>query len=465
MNEYIFLDGVKKTTIYAPMLEWEWVHYLFFGCSDQEFKTVLYSLPHEAFAQEDIASLIKRAQRLFFEEPGLICNAQNFQNLVRKHKEYNTFGDAPDGGPDMQKFVDSIGNAGIYIEKVGYAKVRSQIAEYALKRELVYRAQTLFNAIEKGSSVAEIEKTLKERGVPLAIERRANPNFQKLYGYATAKIGENETTLNEQLLQTLKSLEEPKQQTFVQIGAWDKLIGGLYNKEFYLVHGPSGVTKTGFIVNMAFNMAKQNKPVIIFSHEEDPQRIIWRILSRMTGIPFSRIKNRQLGAEDWSALTAMSYELSQLDLEIIDGSGYSPTQIMEKCQEYKKKKGIIGGIFIDSFAFIDWGNGEIYQRANAGGQFFKLLAHDMECPVVAICHNSTKGSRESGPSKYNVEGGEGLTRPAWVCVELRLDEKDPGFGSDAHVMAYVTKNRDGPTNQAFRLIYTAGDCTFRGRDS
>jgi replicative DNA helicase len=183
------------------------------------------------------------------------------------------------------------------------------------------------------------------------------------------------------------------------------------------------------------------------------------------------IKTRNLNNVQWELISRAIKKIGATGINILGGDGMSNEKIKDEARKLKDK-GKLDAIFIDSFAFVDFGTPNIYERAVEGGLFFKGLAKDLDVPVVAICHNSTTGSREKSASKYNVEGGEGLTRPCWVSLELRPSDEDPEalyFEAQPHgtasfyVNAFITKNRDGPAGQFLKLKWDAGACRYGRR--
>lgn len=459
MSDYVHIQ-IKAASLYAPHLEWEWLYYLLFACPDEHLEETVNSLTVQVFSEEIVRTFIDRAQKLF-KNPDVPKTRTSVQQLLKKQFEASTASELP--SPRLADTLAMLEQNGSYISLVGPKKLQSQLAQFALKRNILNQSEALLGMLEKGGSIEEVVQDIKKRRGALSFSfSEADEATRSLYLRATAAVWSQSEPLKNQIANTLKNIENPNKQIPSGIAPWDRAIGGFFKKEFYLIHGPSGVTKTGFIVNMAYNMAKQGKKAIIFTHEESVDRIIWRVLSRMTGISYSAIKKGELNEREWVEMAKASDELSKLPLEIVDGNGWTNNQIKDRCNELKSREEI-GGIFIDSFAFINWGPLDIYQRAATAGQFFKMLAYEMDAPVIAICHNSTRGSREDGPTKYNVEGGEGLTRPAWVCVELRLDDKNAGFGTYAYVNAFITKNRDGPPNQVMKLTWDASQCVFMER--
>ena len=84
----------------------------------------------------------------------------------------------------------------------------------------------------------------------------------------------------------------------------DYKIGGLEPTQLIVIARPS-VGKTGFALQMMLNIAKQGYKTSLFSLETTGVRILERMLSTLTGIELTRIKEKvDLSANDLTKLTS-----------------------------------------------------------------------------------------------------------------------------------------------------------------
>lgn len=444
---------VDTKSLYAPIYEWEVLWYALFQCTEEQLPAFIAGLDLDLFTDRVVEPLFRRAKKL-------LAKTDTFTQVemlawVRDGEE----------GLNVNDVIALLESHGSLIRTLGIDRLMAMLAQYSVRRKAVFGVEQMLRGFDQGQSLGE-QQVAMGVNVSALLQGEGSKDLLRM---ATGAVTTTPLTLQERMVDAMTKLQSPDRMMSVDIPAWDRMIGGLFPREYYVVHGPSGVTKTGLLVNLAYNIARGGRPAIYFTCEETDERIIWRLWSRETGIPFSKIKKRDLSPDDWGKIHDASSRIAETPFEVVDASGWTSRQIRDYCE----KNGPYAAIFIDSFAFVGWGVQQIYEKADVGGKFFKSLAHDLDAAVVAICHNSTTGSRgttfkgehkESHPTMFNVEGGEGLTRPAWVCLELRLDEEEvstvPGL---TNVRAYLTKNRDGPPKQYMALQWDALSCTYTER--
>lgn len=428
-----------------PSMEWEVLWHILFNLPPDQLPAFISSLDIDLFSDRIVKSVVARCQKLFKNSSTITTS--DVMAFMRE--------DVDNGSLSVKDVYAMAESYGSVVRLLGVNVILAQLAQYAVRRKAVMAVQDLFKGFENGKTLAEQKA---EKGID-PFYMMTNERDRNIYRMATGKGITEKVDSRQQLIDGMRNLQNPDRKIDSGIDPWDRQVGGLFPGEYYIIHGPSGVTKTGLMVNMAYNAAKQDKRAVYFTLEENVDRIHWRLWSRETGIPMSTIKKRDLNDKDWGAIHDASLRLSELPLEVVDAQGWTPQQIREYCE----KNGPYAVVCIDSFAFVNWGIPNIYERAKFAGEWHKALAHDLDLALITICHNSTQGSREDMPTKFNVEGGEGLTRPAWVCVELRLDEEQPNTPGIAYVKGFLTKNRDGPPKQYMPLQWDALCCTYSER--
>lgn len=126
----------------------------------------------------------------------------------------------------------------------------------------------------------------------------------------------------------------------------------------YIVGRPSNY-KTGTALNLAQNAAEKGTPTALFSNEMKVNDVYRRILSRITGIPMSKLKKpKELLEEDWLLLDEAITKVESWPLYVIDSAMLNIGQI-DSMVGYLKGKYGIELFFQDYFQLIRTRKGNI----------------------------------------------------------------------------------------------------------
>ena len=125
----------------------------------------------------------------------------------------------------------------------------------------------------------------------------------------------------------------------------DYKIGGLEPTQLIVIAARPSVGKTGFALQMMLNIAKQGYKTSLFSLETTGVRILERMLSTLTGIELTRIKEKvDLSANDLTKLTSAASEILKLDIDIHKQSNITTQEIRRQAMKNKDRQQVI---FID----------------------------------------------------------------------------------------------------------------------
>lgn len=176
----------------------------------------------------------------------------------------------------------------------------------------------------------------------------------------------------------------------------DDLTGGWQKSDLIILAARPSVGKTAFALNLAYNAATspiKKTAVAVFSLEMGRGQLVKRLMSRVSGVPFKKIKNPvTLEMVEVEGVYRLSGELGDVQIYIDDTPGITVAQVKAKCRRLKKK--LTKRTDIDDFMIIiDYmqlmGSGNNYkgnreQEISSISRELKAVAKELDVPVLAL---------------------------------------------------------------------------------
>jgi replicative DNA helicase len=238
----------------------------------------------------------------------------------------------------------------------------------------------------------------------------------------------------------------------------NKKLNGYQDTDLIILGGRPGSGKTAFTLNEVLECGLNNIPCIFFSLEMGEKQIIARMLSIISGIDNTKIRDYNLSPSEMIYLKECSDLLASLPIIIDDSSGLSPIEMKIKCSKLKREKGI-KMIFVDYLQLMKVKNKKIgnrEQEISEISQSLKNLAKDLNVPVLALSQLSrnveSRGSskrpllsdlRDSGSIEQDADIVMFIYRPEYYKID-EWDDDDSGPTTDQAEID-VAKYRHGET--------------------
>ncbi|MCG8541512.1 MAG: replicative DNA helicase [Clostridia bacterium] len=271
-------------------------------------------------------------------------------------------------------YLSDLSTSGILTSNAKYyAKI---VAEKALLRRLIKASSEI---IEKGYDAEEADMLLD-----LAEKNIFNisQNINK----------EGFSPIKEILLETFDRIEELYSSKggitglstgFVDL---DRKTSGLQKSDLILIAGRPAMGKTAFSINICQNVAiRSNASVAIFSLEMSKDQLVQRMLSAESHIEIQKIRNGQLNEDEWPKLANAMGPLAQARIFIDDTPGINVMDMKAKCRRLKMEHGL-DLVMIDYLQLMDSHikSDSRQQEISAISRALKILAREMDCPVIAL---------------------------------------------------------------------------------
>lgn len=167
----------------------------------------------------------------------------------------------------------------------------------------------------------------------------------------------------------------------------DKMTRGLQKSNLIIVAARPAMGKSAFALNIALNAAKKsNASVLIFNLEMSKGEIGNRLLAMEANVEMERIlEGKTLTQEDWGAIGEATNRMGKMNIAIDDTPNISILEMKNKCRRMKAEHGL-DLVVLDYLQLMDSGT-KVENRQQEISKFsrsLKLLAKEMECPVIVL---------------------------------------------------------------------------------
>lgn len=197
------------------------------------------------------------------------------------------------------------------------------------------------------------------------------------------------------VLEEIRSLQNTKGVTGIKTGfrALDKMTNGLQRGDLIILAARPAMGKSAFALNIANEVAKRNPGcVAVFSLEMPSDSLMKRLISSESLVKSEKLRSGDVDNEEMSKLYEAGNRLSERYIFIDDTSSIRVSQIFSKCRKLQSEYNSLSLIVIDYLQLIS-GSGRSDSRQQEVSEIsrnLKILAKEMDCPVIALSQLSRK---------------------------------------------------------------------------
>ncbi|MEJ2529797.1 MAG: DnaB-like helicase C-terminal domain-containing protein [Gammaproteobacteria bacterium] len=160
-------------------------------------------------------------------------------------------------------------------------------------------------------------------------------------------------------IETLFQQDDPITGLSSGFSDFDEMTSGLQPADLIIVAGRPSMGKTTFAMNIAENVAINNKvPVAVFSMEMPGDSLAMRMMSSLGRIDQHRVRTGKLEEDEWPRLTSAVSILAEAPLFIDDTAALTPTEIRAKARRMKREHGDLGMIIASDVVLALSNSGE-----------------------------------------------------------------------------------------------------------
>ncbi len=239
----------------------------------------------------------------------------------------------------------------------------------------------------------------------------------------------------EGFMQFVDRMENPK--SHIKTG-FSKLDSFTYldKGDYIVIGGRPSSGKTALTLQMMVNMAKTYE-VAYFSLETNPDKIFDRVLSTYTHTPLSKIKQYQIGEDDWFPITICYDDFSKLRFTVVPAAGYTVDMIRAKAMQLQADI-----IFIDYLSLIQGPGKSLYEKVTGISMGLHILAQQHGITVIALSQLNRDGKNAPDMTSLR-ESGQIEQDADWILLLHNVDPDTPSSDRDL----IIAKNKEGRTGK------------------
>ena len=330
--------------------------------------------------------------------------------------------------------VPSTANAG------EYAKI---VSEKAMLRRLITAAEDI---------------TIKGYDDKMAAEELLDYAEGDIFRIAQKRQRNDYAKIQDVLMKNLRIIDQAVQNKGQVIGLptgfkqLDEKTSGLQPSDLIIVAARPGMGKTAFALNIAQQSAvKAGASVLIFSLEMSQEQLGQRLIAMQARVESEKLKKGTLDLKDWDRINFALNELNNTKIVIDDTPGFSIMEMTNKCRRLKAEQGL-DLIVVDYLQLMtfDGRADSRQQEISALSRHLKLLAREMNCPVIVLSQLSRAPElrQDKRPMLSDLRESGSIEQDADIVMFLYRDDyynentEKPGVCE-----INIAKHRSGPTDR------------------
>ncbi|MBX6723536.1 MAG: replicative DNA helicase, partial [Dactylosporangium sp.] len=280
---------------------------------------------------------------------------------------------------------------------------------------------------------------------------------QAVYEVTERRVSEDFSVLADLLQPTLDEIEAVGSQGGVMTGVptgftdLDRLLNGLHPGQLIVVAGRPGLGKSTVSMDFARHAAiRHNLASVIFSLEMSKVEIVMRLLSAEARVPLHVLRSGQLSDDDWTKLARRMGEISEAPLFVDDTPNMNLMEIRAKARRLRQRHDL--RLVVVDYLQLMTTPKRVESRQQEVAELsrgLKLLAKEIECPVVAVSqlNRGPEQRTDKRPQLSDLRESGSIEQDADVVILLHredyYDKESPRAGEADFIVA---KHRNGPTD-------------------
>ncbi len=357
-----------------------------------------------------------------------------------------------------QKSVKKIGGAAYLSELASSVPTAANIEHYGRIIKDDYTKRMLISAAAKVSEQAFDEATEADEVLDRA--------EQEVFALSQAHLKQVFIPVKDALAESFDRLDELHKKASGLRGVptgfkdLDNMLAGFQASNMIVLAARPGLGKTAFVLNVARQVAVEEKITIgFFSLEMSKEELVDRLLIRQAEIDAWKLKTGKLEEEDFTRLSEAMGILAEAPLFIDDTPAASILEMRTKSRRLQVEHGL-DLIVVDYLQLVRGRQRENrVQEVSEISMGLKNLARELKIPVLAVSQLSRAVEVRGGarPRLADLRESGSIEQDADVVAFLyREDDENP-----ENVTLEIAKHRNGPTGN-FKLRFVPSRISFYG---
>ena len=235
----------------------------------------------------------------------------------------------------------------------------------------------------------------------------------------------------------------------------DALNGGFIEngRSLYVFAGETNIGKSIFLGNIASNIAKQGKNVLLVTLEMSELLYARRICTNVSKIPLKDLSTNTHALRQ-SIIEEKESGSGRIFIKEFPPSTITPNQLKAFVKKLTDTGVPIHAIVLDYLNLLHSTVGSnSYERVKNVTEQVRAMSYIFNCPIISATQLNRSGFSTDNPDLATISESVGLAATADVIVSIFQNEEDRDLGI---IRLGMMKNRYGPRGhtQAMRIDYT-----------
>ncbi len=234
------------------------------------------------------------------------------------------------------------------------------------------------------------------------------------------------------------------------ISALDEITTGLNRSDLIIVGARPGMGKTSFALNIARNVAMQQKrTVAVFNLEMSREQMVNRLLSSEARVSSKKLRTGNLTPDEWTRLASAAGQLGQAPIYLDDTASITVATMKARLLRLKD----LGFVVIDYLQLMHSGK-RTENRVTEVSEItrsLKIMAKELNVPIMVCAQlaRATEKQANHRPGLSDLRESGSIEQDADQVLFLYRDEyyrnekSDPSSVQTGTAEVIVSKNRHG----------------------
>lgn len=222
-----------------------------------------------------------------------------------------------------------------------------------------------------------------------------------------------------------------------------KLGGGLQSGDFVLLAAFPGGGKTSLLDCIAAHVSR-TRYVDLYTLEMSNQSQTNRILAQTSGLNSQVLRGGKLSQTEWPRYSEAIEKFAQLHLRIDDTTPLSVPTLRAKCVQHRAMNQL-DLVLLDYAGLMSSVGSSEYEQNRALSRDLKLLAGELNVPVLAAHQLNRKAHERQHPTMFDLRGSGTWEQDADIVMLLYEQEETVAQAGFQNRILEIAKQRNGPT--------------------
>lgn len=351
---------------------------------------------------------------------------------------------------DMNQ-LDRVGGAAYITELIETVPAAGNAMYYS---EQVQAKSTLRGLIHAADDIAEIGYS-----DPESVDEALDQAEKKIFSATQAPSAQKFRPIGSALAEAWERFEYLSENQSERRGVpsgftgLDNLLSGFQKSDLIILAARPSMGKTTFALDIARNAALQyGSSVGIFSLEMSDQQLVDRMLAAESGVDSWKLRTGRLSNDDeYEALQKAMDKLNKAPIHIIDEAALNIVKMRSAARRLKNEHGL-DLLIVDYLQLMSptasKGSDSMVQQVTEISRSLKILARELEVPVIALSQLSRAVEQRGGkPKLSDLRDSGSIEQDADVVMFIHREDKmnrdkEAERPNIAEIM--VEKHRNGP---------------------